>query len=58
MTFSCPHYEYDTDNCVKLKGKCIPGRKGCVLAGKVKMSEALINKLKELEELSEDEEEV
>ena len=56
MTFSCPHYEYDTDNCVKLKGKCIPGRKGCVLAGKVKMSEALIKKLKELEEFSEDEE--
>jgi hypothetical protein len=56
MTFSCPHYEYNTENCTKLKGNCIPGRKGCVLAGKVTMSEALIKKIKELEKSSEEEE--
>ena len=49
MTFSCKNYLYDTDTCAKLKAACIPGRRGCVLEGKVKLSEELQNRLNELE---------
>lgn len=50
MTFSCRNYDFDLQNCAKLKTDCIPGRPGCVLAGKVKFSEEIIKRLKELEE--------
>lgn len=50
MTFSCKNYEYDTDTCAKLKSACIPGRRGCVLEGKVKLSEELQNRINELEQ--------
>jgi len=54
MTFSCKNYEYETDNCAKLKTACIPGRRGCVLEGKVKVSEELQNRLNELEKEAEE----
>jgi len=41
MTFACTNYDYNTDKCQKLKTECIPGRPGCVLDGKVKLSEEL-----------------
>lgn len=41
MTFACTNYDYNTDKCQKLKTDCIPGRPGCVLEGKVKLSEEL-----------------
>jgi hypothetical protein len=50
MTFSCKNYEFGTDGCTKLKGDCIPGRPGCVLEGKVKLSEELENRVKGLAE--------
>ncbi|MBU0910067.1 MAG: hypothetical protein KKA54_11815 [Proteobacteria bacterium] len=54
MTFSCKNYEFDTDTCAKLKTECIPGRRGCVLEGKVKLSEELQNRLNKLEEKNEE----
>ncbi|NWF89437.1 MAG: hypothetical protein HXY50_08235 [Ignavibacteriaceae bacterium] len=33
-SFSCPHLNTETTYCNKLNVDCIPGRKGCVLAGK------------------------
>ena len=50
MTFSCKNYEYGTDTCAKLKSDCIPGRRGCVLEGRIKVSEELEKGLKELED--------
>ena len=50
MTFSCPNYRYDTDLCDKLKQSCLPGRPGCVLEGKVKLSKAVLKQLDELAE--------
>jgi tryptophanyl-tRNA synthetase len=50
MTFSCSNYEFGTDTCAKLKTDCIPGRPGCVLEGKVKLSEVLEKRLSELAE--------
>ena len=50
MTFSCKNFDFNLDNCRKLKTDCIPGRPGCVLEGKVKFSEAINIRLDELEE--------
>jgi hypothetical protein len=50
MTFSCKNYEFGTDTCDKLKAACIPGRPGCVLEGKVKLSDGLEKRLAELAE--------
>lgn len=49
MTFSCRNYDFDHENCAKLKTECIPGRPGCVLVGKVKFSEEITRRLQELE---------
>jgi hypothetical protein len=50
MTFSCKYFDFNAENCLKLKSDCIPGRPGCVLEGKVKFSEDIEKKLKELED--------
>lgn len=49
MTFSCPNYDYNAEGCRKLKVECIPGRVGCVLRGKIKVSEDIEKRLRELE---------
>ena len=33
-SFSCPHLNTEKIYCIKLNVDCVPGRKGCVLAGK------------------------
>ena len=50
MTFHCKNYDINGDSCKKLKGECLPGRKGCVLEGRVALSEELEEKIKKLEE--------
>jgi hypothetical protein len=50
MSFSCKNYDYNDDQCLMLKQDCIPGRPGCVLEGRVALSEALIERIKELEQ--------
>jgi len=52
MTFSCKNHDFDTDICKKLKSRCIMGRKGCVLEGRVALSEETERLIKELEEES------
>lgn len=49
MSFSCKNYDYNDDKCLMLKEDCIPGRPGCVLEGRVTLSEALTERIKELE---------
>lgn len=49
MSFSCKYFDFNTENCMKLQTDCVPGRPGCVLIGKVKFSENIEEKLKELE---------
>ena len=49
MTFHCKNYDINKDRCKKLKGECVPGRKGCVLEGRVVVSEELAEKIKELD---------
>lgn len=50
MTFSCKNHDFDTDMCRKLKSRCIMGRPGCVLEGKVTVSEETIRLLDRLAE--------
>jgi hypothetical protein len=49
MTFSCKNFDFNSENCLKLKSECIPGRPGCVLEGRVTFSEEIEKKLKDLE---------
>ena len=49
MTFSCKHHDFDTDICKKLKSRCIMGRRGCVLEGRVALSEETEKLIAELE---------
>ncbi|OKY75335.1 MAG: hypothetical protein BM485_08680 [Desulfobulbaceae bacterium DB1] len=49
MTFSCKNYDYNTDKCLKLHAECVPGRRGCVLEGRVAVSEELRKRLDELD---------
>ncbi|MDT8334443.1 MAG: hypothetical protein RQ753_01970 [Desulfurivibrionaceae bacterium] len=50
MTFSCKNHDFDTDICKKLKSRCIMGRRGCVLEGRVALSEATEKLIAALEE--------
>lgn len=49
MTFYCKNLDINTDQCNKLHGECIMGRPGCVLEGRVAVSEALQEKIDQLE---------
>ncbi len=49
MTFYCKNLEINTDQCRKLHGDCIMGRPGCVLEGRVALSEELEKKIEKLE---------
>lgn len=49
MTFHCRNYDLNLDQCRKLHDDCIPGRRGCVLEGRVKLSEELEQRLTILE---------
>jgi len=53
MTFSCKHHDFDTDKCRKLKTTCIMGRPGCVLEGRVKITDKSIARLKKLKDEAE-----
>lgn len=32
MSFSCPHFNPNNDRCDRTRARCVPGRRGCVLA--------------------------
>lgn len=49
MTFHCRNYDLNQDRCRKLNDACIPGRRGCVLEGRVKLSEELEERVAALE---------
>ena len=49
MTFHCKNYDINNDACRRLKGECIPGRRGCVLEGRVALSEELEERIRALD---------
>jgi len=32
MSFACPHFEPNTDSCLRVRCECVPGRPGCAIA--------------------------
>ena len=50
MTFHCKNYDINKDKCKKLKGECVPGRKGCVLEGRVVVSDELEGRIREIDD--------
>lgn len=50
MSFSCPHLDVDENRCLKLSQECVPGRKGCVLAGKVVFAVPVEERIREARE--------
>lgn len=46
MTFHCKNYDINKDACNRLKGECIPGRRGCVLEGRVAVSDELAERIR------------
>jgi len=49
MTFHCKNYDIVKDKCKRLHGECVPGRRGCVVEGRVALSEELEEKIKALD---------
>ena len=49
MTFHCKNYDIEQDSCKRLDGECVPARKGCVLEGRMVVSEELEAKIKEVD---------
>lgn len=50
MTFHCKNYDIENDKCKKLKGECVPARKGCVLEGRMVVSEELEERIRAIDE--------
>ncbi|MBU1138172.1 MAG: hypothetical protein KKA76_04265 [Proteobacteria bacterium] len=55
MTFHCKNYDIVNDKCRRLHGECVPGRRGCVVEGRVALSEELEEKIKALDKSSSEE---
>lgn len=50
MTFHCKNYDIENDACKKLKGECVPARKGCVLEGRMAVSEELEERIRKIDQ--------
>jgi hypothetical protein len=50
MTFHCKNYDIEKDACKRLSGECVPARKGCVLEGRMAVSEELEEKIRKINE--------
>ena len=50
MTFHCKNYDIENSKCKRLSGECVPARKGCVLEGRIAVSEELAEKIQRIDE--------
>jgi len=50
MTFHCQNYDIAANRCKRLSGECIPARKGCVLEGRMVVSEELAERIRQSNE--------
>ena len=50
MTFHCKNYDIEKGKCKRLSGECVPARKGCVLEGRIAVSEELAEKIQRIDE--------
>ncbi|MCW5201566.1 MAG: hypothetical protein QTN59_21410 [Candidatus Electrothrix communis] len=49
MTFHCKNYDIEKGKCKRLSGECVPARKGCVLEGRIAVSEELAEKIQRID---------
>lgn len=49
-SYSCPHIDLETGWCHRLNTDCVPGRRGCVLHGKVSFVVPAEERVRALEE--------
>lgn len=47
MSFSCPHFDPNTEHCDRLDADCVPGRRGCVLGNKAVFAVPVEQRLRE-----------
>ena len=50
MTFHCKNYDLEKGKCKRLFGECVPARKGCVLEGRIAVSEELAERIRRINE--------
>lgn len=50
MTFHCRNYNLENGKCKRLSGECVPARKGCVLEGRIAVSEELAERIQRINE--------
>ena len=50
MTFHCKNYDIAANSCKRLSGECVPARKGCVLEGRMVVSEELAERIRVINE--------
>jgi hypothetical protein len=50
MTFHCKNYDIAANRCKRLSGECVPARKGCVLEGRMVVSEELAERIRVINE--------
>jgi hypothetical protein len=48
MTFHCKNYDIEKGQCKRLSGECVPARKGCVVEGRLAVSEELAEKIQRI----------
>ncbi len=50
MSFSCPHFEANSECCLRLNTDCVPGRPGCVLGSQAVFAVPVEERLRERDE--------
>jgi hypothetical protein len=50
MSFSCPHFRPDDEQCLRLNTVCVPGRRGCVIGQKAVFAVPVEIRIREKEE--------
>ncbi len=48
-SFCCPHFQMETDFCMRTQADCVPGRPGCVLRNNSVFAIPVEQRLKEKE---------
>lgn len=50
MTFHCKNYDIEKSKCKRLAGECVPARKGCVLEGRISVTDELAERIERINE--------
>ncbi len=48
MTFHCKNYNLENGQCKRLSSECVPARKGCVLEGRIAVTDELAERIEKI----------